>query len=223
MAAAADVATITHGRAVDLEAHLTPGKYVLFDFYADWCGPCRALEPHLLELADRHADRLSLRKVDIVDFDSAVARQHRIGSVPHLVLYGPDGARIASGDAGSVLRRLTDALGDPTGFAPPSSGSGSVVPLLAVAVVLTAAIAWVARRRRAAVATPPAAIRPTPVDTAQRPGDPAIWFALLQGSLDGPFTRAQLADLARRGVLGPGAEVRRRGDADWSTLGDVLD
>ncbi len=222
-AGAADVQTITHGREVDLEAHLAPGKYVLFDFYADWCGPCRALEPHLLELADSHPDQLAIRKVDIINWDSAVSRQYRVSSVPYLVLYGPDGSRMAAGDAGSVLRSLTAALGGGGGFSPPISGGGSIIPLLAIAAIFAVTIGLVARRRKApnrATAPPP---RPDLVDTTTNPDDPAIWFALLQGSMEGPFTRNQLGELLRSGDLKRGSEIRRRGDANWSTLDDVLD
>ena len=223
MAVAADVQTITHGREVDLEAHLVPGKHVLFDFYADWCGPCRALEPHLLELADRHSDQLAIRKVDIINWDSAVSRQYRVSSVPYLVLYGPDGSRLAAGDAGSVLHSLTAALGGGGGFSPPTSGGGSIIPLLAIAAIFAVTIGLVARRRKAPnrATTPPS--RPDPVDTAANPNDPAIWFALLQGTMEGPFTRDQLGDLLRRGDLKRSSEIRRRGDANWSTLDDVLD
>ena len=222
-AGAADVQTITHGREVDLEAHLVPGKHVLFDFYADWCGPCRALEPHLLELADRHPDQLAIRKVDIINWDSAVSRQYRVSSVPYLVLFGPDGSHLAAGDADSVLRSLTAALGGGGGFSPPTSGGGSIIPLLAIAAVFAISIRLVARRRKAPnrAATPPS--RPDPVDTAANPNDPAIWFALLQGNMEGPFTRDQLGELLRRGDLNRGSEIRRRGDANWSTLDDVLD
>jgi len=222
-AGAADVRTITHGREVDLEAHLVPGKHVLFDFYADWCGPCRALEPTLLELANRHSDQLAVRKVDIINWDSAVSRQYRVSSVPYLVLYGPDGSRLAAGDAGSVLRSLTTALGGGGGFSSPTPGGGSIIPLLAIAAIFAVSIGLVARRRKApnrAAAPPP---RPDPVDTAANPNDPAIWFALLQGNMEGPFTRDQLGELLRRGDLKRGSEIRRRGDANWSTLDDVLD
>jgi thiol-disulfide isomerase/thioredoxin len=222
-ASAGDVQTITHGREVDLEDHLVPGKHVIFDFYADWCGPCRALEPHLIELADRHADQLAIRKVDIINWDSAVSRQYRVSSVPYLVLYGPNGNRLAAGDASSVLRTLTGALGEGTNFSAQPSGGTSIVPLLAIATIFAVTIGLVARRRKTAGRTASPTPRPSPVDTTSNPNDPAIWFALLQGSMEGPFTRSQLDELHRRGDLGNNAQVRRRGDANWSTLRDVLD
>jgi len=223
---AADVETITHGRAVELTDHLVSGKYVLFDFYADWCGPCRALEPHLLDLAGRHADRLAIRKVDVINWDSEVARQYGMSSIPYLVLYGPDGQRLAAGDAGSVLNRLSGALGG-GGASKPAGGGGSsrMIPLLAVAAIFAVAVGLVIRRRSPTAGSPGAVERrpPTPVDTAADPGDPAIWFAVLQGSMEGPFTRRQLAEMVHRRDIDRSARVRRRGDADWSDLVDVLD
>lgn len=224
-ARAADIQTITHGREVDLQAHLVPGKYVLFDFYADWCGPCRALEPGLEDLAGRHAEKLALRKVDIINWDSAVTRQYRISSIPYMVLYGPDGAKLAAGDPGSVIRRLESDLGGGSGLATRSGGGSSMVPVLAIAVIFAVTVGLLVWRRQS-----PAAMRTRaegaaalpPVDTAADPGDPAIWFVLLQGSLDGPFTRAQLAELVRRGVLDATATARRRGDASWKPVKDVL-
>jgi len=221
----ADVETITHGRAVDLEAHLVTGKYVLFDFYADWCGPCRALEPRLLELAGRHPESLALRKVDIINWDSEVARQYRLSSIPYMELYGPDGSRIAAGDAGSVLRRLQSSLGAGGRPNEPSGRGSAVVPVVAIGAIFAVALGLIVRRRRSSKTARRgaggAAILP-PIDTAADPGDPAIWFVLVQGSLDGPFTRSQLGELLRRGVLEKTSTARRRGDASWKPVTDVL-
>ena len=223
-AMAADVQTITHGREVDLEAHLVAGKFVLFDFYADWCGPCRALEPQLLDLAGRYADRLALRKVDVVNWDSEVSRQYRISSIPYMVLYGPDGARLAAGDAGTVLHRLQSDLGAGDETLSSSGTNPSLVPLFAVALILIVTIGLVARRRQAKDPAAGTVSSTLPlVDTAADPGDPAIWFALLQGSLEGPFTRTQIGELVRRGDLDRSSKIRRRGDASWTAIAHVLD
>lgn len=225
-AGATDIQTITHGREVDIEDHLVPGKYVLFDFYADWCGPCRALEPQIRDLAGRHADNLAVRKVDIINWDSPVSRQFRMSSIPYMILYGPDGEPITAGDAGSVMHRLRSALGSSSGQSAPENHGFSPVPLLATAAILAAAVALVVRRRgREPVASTRAdsVSNLPPVDTAADPGDPAIWFAVLQGSIDGPFTRRQLGELIRRRLLDASATVRRRGDASWTDVSDVLD
>jgi thiol-disulfide isomerase/thioredoxin len=223
---AAEIQTITHGREVDIEAHLVPGKYVLFDFYADWCGPCRALEPQIRELAGRHDDQLVVRKVDIINWDSPVSRQYRLSSIPYMVLYGPDGTRIAAGDAGSVIHRLRSALGSPSGPPTLDSRHSPLIPGLATVAIIAVVLALLVRRRRppipASRGSESASTLP-PIDTAADPGDPAIWFALVQGSIDGPFTRRQLGELVQRRVLAPSSSVRRRGDAAWTEISDVLD
>lgn len=225
-AGATDIQTITHGREVDIEEHLVPGKYVLFDFYADWCGPCRALEPRIRDLAGRHADQLAVRKVDIINWDSPVSRQYRMSSIPYMILYGPDGARITAGDAGSVMQRLGSALGSSSGRSAPEDRGFSPVPVLATATILAVAVALVVGKRRRA---PVKSMRPDSspnlpmVDTAADPGDPAIWFAVLGGAIDGPFTRRQLGELVQRRLLDRTSTVRRRGDASWTDVSDVLD
>lgn len=225
-ALASDVQTITHGREVDLDDHLVPGKFILFDFYADWCGPCRAMEPHLLDLAGRHSEELAIRKVDIINWESPVSQQYRISSIPYMILYGPDGNRLAAGDAQSVLRRLDSALGGRGTVASEGGAASGLIPLLAIAAIFAVAVGLVARKRRSPASlgsTTGSSASPPPVDTAADPGDPAIWFALLQGSLEGPFTQAQLGDLVQRGTLESNSEVRRRGDASWTVISDVID
>lgn len=223
---AADIQTITHGREVDIEEHLVPGKYVLFDFYADWCGPCRALEPQIRELAGRHADHLAVRKVDIINWDSQVSRQYRMSSIPYMILYGPDGERITAGDAGSVMHRLGSALGSSSGRSTLEDRGFSPVPVLATATILAVAVALVVRKRRRAPVTSTrtdSVSRLPLVDTAADPGDPAIWFAVIGASIDGPFTRRQLGELIQRRLLERTTTVRRRGDASWTEVSNVLD
>lgn len=72
--AALDIQTITHGDAIRIEDHLPRGKITIFDYYADWCGPCHLLTPKLERLLVSF-ENLALRKVDIVSWKSAAARQ----------------------------------------------------------------------------------------------------------------------------------------------------
>ena len=62
------------------------GLPVLVDFFADWCGPCKALAPVLQAVARTHAGRLRVVKLD-VDKNPAVAQQFRVQGVPTLVLF----------------------------------------------------------------------------------------------------------------------------------------
>ena len=228
----ASLPVITRGERVDLQRHLVPGKLVLVDFYADWCGPCRALEPELERLARRHDDRLAVLKVDVVGWSSPVTQQYGIRAVPHLKLYDERGGLLAEGNAGAVLAALDRRLGGAGAGAGSADGIGAarerspVVPAVAVVAVLATAALLVGRRRGGATSRPAAGSAPLvasgPSDPPQAPASGG-WFAMIQGSLDGPFTVDELSDLIRRGVLARTARVRRRGDRDWRPAADVLD
>lgn len=58
---------------------------VLIDFYADWCGPCKAFAPTLEQLADEYGGRCRFCSVNI-DRQAGLAEQFDIMSVPTLVL-----------------------------------------------------------------------------------------------------------------------------------------
>lgn len=63
---------------------------VLIDFYATWCGPCRALAPMIERLAEEYDGKLKVLKVD-VDKNSALAEAARIMSIPTLFFIDMDG------------------------------------------------------------------------------------------------------------------------------------
>lgn len=108
----ADVATVTsEGEAVGpLEKLRVPGKYTVLDFYADWCGPCRVVDEQLREIVASRDD-VAIRKLNVVDFESPLARQlgRKLRALPYVVVFEPRGKRIEI--TGTNTKKLRAALG----------------------------------------------------------------------------------------------------------------
>lgn len=64
-------ATTPEGEIVDFKSKLTPGKYTFIDFWASWCGPCRAAIPHVKELHQKYGDRLDVYSVSVDENEKA--------------------------------------------------------------------------------------------------------------------------------------------------------
>ncbi|MCD7813223.1 MAG: thioredoxin [Lachnospiraceae bacterium] len=68
----------------DLEV-LKSDTPVMVDFYADWCGPCKALAP-LIEELDQEAEGYAVAKVN-VDAIPELAQQYRVASIPTILIF----------------------------------------------------------------------------------------------------------------------------------------
>lgn len=69
-----------------------PGKITVFDLWAEWCEPCHVLDHELAQLVRRHPDDVAVRKINIIDNDSAAATTY-LGArtLPHVKVFGKDG------------------------------------------------------------------------------------------------------------------------------------
>lgn len=68
------------------EAVLAASGTTIVEFWAEWCGPCRALGPILEQLADEHADRISIVKINADDNPQASAT-YRAMSLPVMKVF----------------------------------------------------------------------------------------------------------------------------------------
>ena len=65
---------------------LASSKPVLVDFWAEWCGPCRAVGPILDQLRAEHGDKLEIVKLN-VDENPQTAAQFQITSIPAMMVF----------------------------------------------------------------------------------------------------------------------------------------
>jgi len=89
------VEVISRGAQVNINEHLALGNVTVVDFYADWCGPCRQLSPSLEQMAKTDPE-IALRKIDIVNWKTPVARQFNVNSIPQVNVYNRSGSLVGT-------------------------------------------------------------------------------------------------------------------------------
>ena len=113
----AEPAHIAMGQTIVLADQLVPGKTTIVDFTSKYCGPCQVYNEPLAKLHAARAD-LAVVKVDInrpdvkrIDWQSPVAQQFKLQSIPHFKVYGPDGKLLAEGnDARALVHKFVEEL-----------------------------------------------------------------------------------------------------------------
>jgi thioredoxin 1 len=80
------------------------------DFYADWCGPCRIMEPTLQALSQELGERVKITKID-VDNENEKAMQYGVMSIPTYIILkdGQEIERFVGATSKDVLKSKLEA------------------------------------------------------------------------------------------------------------------
>lgn len=91
---------------------LKSDKPVLVDFWAEWCGPCRAMEPALEEISNEMADKVTIAKLN-VDENPQFTQQYQVMSIPTMILFNggqPVDQLVGAMPKDAVVEKITPHL-----------------------------------------------------------------------------------------------------------------
>lgn len=110
LAGAAQKGTDTFGRE-DFNRLLSTHQRVLVDFYADWCMPCKKMEPEIIRLEKKYAGKVTVVRIN-VDKAAALSRELDIREIPVIATYrnGKELKRKTGYQSNQALQRLVKEL-----------------------------------------------------------------------------------------------------------------
>ncbi len=97
---------VTHVTESSFQASVLDSEVpVLVDFWAVWCGPCKAIAPTLDKMAVDYGGRLRVAKVD-VDKERGIAMKYAVRNIPTLLLF--KGGQVVDQRVGALNRNALD-------------------------------------------------------------------------------------------------------------------
>ncbi len=88
----------------DFEATVIQSKEpVLVDFFAEWCGPCKAMAPALEQIASEMAGKVKVVKID-VDQNPGTTQKYRIQAMPTLIMFS--GGKEVNRNVGALVQKI---------------------------------------------------------------------------------------------------------------------
>ena len=130
-----DFAVEYDGKTTHLSDYVGRGKYVLVDFWASWCGPCRAGIPKVIAIHEKYKDRnftalgvavkdkpeATLRAIkddsipypQILNSQAIASELYGINSIPEIILFSPDGTiLIRDNRVDTIEKKLTEIFSE---------------------------------------------------------------------------------------------------------------
>ena len=96
---------VRHLNAAEFDEFISSSKYVIVDFWAEWCGPCQMIAPVIEELADEYQGKITFAKVS-TDENQELAAKFGIMSIPTLIMFrdGNEADRITGALSKDMLK-----------------------------------------------------------------------------------------------------------------------
>jgi thiol-disulfide isomerase/thioredoxin len=107
------------------EDYVGTGSYTIVDFWASWCGPCKAEAPNVIAVFEKYRDKglvvigvpvndkqeatekamrdLGIHYPQVLDPSQALAERFNIAGIPYIILFAPDGSIVAEGLRGAQI------------------------------------------------------------------------------------------------------------------------